>query len=180
MDSPNDLPPPPAKAQLRARLQAGRAALEAQIAALTDAQLVARAEEDAWSVKDHIAHLTAWEAGIAALLRRESRPAAMGVTQEVFEEEGFDTANDVIFAAHADEPLARVLAESHRAHEALLAALDALSDEELRRPYATFETGEAGEPDAPQIWGYIAGNSFGHYEEHLPWIRAAVEALGPG
>jgi len=47
----------------------------------------------------------------------------------------------------------------------------ALSDEQLELPYDRYVapfTADTGNP----VGMSIAGNSFGHYEEHLPWIEA--------
>ena len=40
---------------------------------------------------------------------------------------------------------------------------------ELQRPYSHFYPGAGN--DNP-IWHWIAGNAFGHYAEHRPWLEA--------
>ena len=52
--------PPTSKAELLGRIRREHAALEQTIARLSDDQMLAAAEHD-WTVKDLLAHITAWE-----------------------------------------------------------------------------------------------------------------------
>ncbi|MBC7872040.1 MAG: hypothetical protein H7Y09_14435, partial [Chitinophagaceae bacterium] len=50
-----------------------------------------------------------------------------------------------------------------------------LSDADLMRPYNYYQPESA---QAAPIIDRIAGNTFGHYEEHIPWMQAIVEGSG--
>jgi len=73
-------PPPSGPAELRAQLDAGLAPFLAVIDRLSAPPLTELRDAAGWTVRDHLTHLAAWADGVAALLRREDRWAAMGLT----------------------------------------------------------------------------------------------------
>lgn len=83
-------------AELSTRIARGRAELEEWLATLTQAQLTTPRQEG-WSIKDHLVHIAAWEAGITALFRGESRFAAMGVDMSKVAPDDFSAINQQIF-----------------------------------------------------------------------------------
>jgi hypothetical protein len=165
---------PKAKVELLERIERARAALDETTGARSEAQLVAPGPFEGWSVKDHLAHLAAWEAGLAALLRKEHRYAAMGVA-DVDEETALssdaDALNAIIHARTKDRSLADVRGALRDAQKRLLESLAALSDEDLRRTYSHYQTEEPGEDSGAPILRWIAGNSYDHYAEHQRWIE---------
>ncbi|MCL4302053.1 MAG: maleylpyruvate isomerase N-terminal domain-containing protein [Anaerolineae bacterium] len=164
---------PPTKTDLLARMAQARAALEQALGQLSEAQLTRPGPAGGWAIKDHLAHLAAWERGIAALLQRRPRWPAMGLDEaaiSTYDEAGI---NDLIYQQHKDRSLAEVLADFHEAHRQMLAALDGLSDAELFKPYAYY-TGEAAGDDMRPIIGWIIGNTYEHYAEHQAWIEAML------
>ncbi len=70
--------------------------------------LMARAG-DGWTVKDHLAHIGAWEHSLRGLIEGQDRLKAMGVHEPL--EEDTDVVNDAVFKLHADETAAQALAE---------------------------------------------------------------------
>jgi hypothetical protein len=68
---------PQSKAELISELTAGWQMLEDRLSSLSETQLTARRAPSEWTIKDHVAHLMAYEQGIVALLRREPRWEAM-------------------------------------------------------------------------------------------------------
>lgn len=162
----------PTKAELLERIAHGRAALEAMTGKLSDAQLTTPGK-DGWTIQDHLVHLAAWESGIAALLRHESRWQAMGV-QDLVRADDFDSINAKIRELHQQRTLQETRDYFRQTHLDLLAALGALSDADLLKPYAHYQPDAPRDGDANPILNWIAGNTFGHYEEHIEWIRAWV------
>jgi hypothetical protein len=77
---------------------------------------------------------------------------------------------------HAGKSHAEVRAMLEESHTRMIATLRAMQDADLIRPYS-FYNPEAPEDrrDAP-IVGWIAGNTFGHYQEHRPWVEALAAA----
>jgi uncharacterized damage-inducible protein DinB len=172
----DDEPPLPRdKAELIARIAQARVALADAIAPLSDEQLVTAGPYEGWSVKDHLAHLAAWERGIAALLRRAPRYEAMGVDRDTYlNARSADDVNAVIHAATKDRPLADVLASLKSAQEELLDALAPLSDDDLRKTYSYYQPDEPGEDSGAPIVKWVAGNTYEHYAEHQEWLGASV------
>ena len=173
-DSEEEDMPPGGPAEMRARLDAGLGKFLAAIDSLDERQLIELRDAAGWNVRDHLLHLAAWADGIAALLRREQRWATMGVADPGPGPIDYDTMNEQIVAPlrhlSAAEARARLVAADARVREAVAA----LSDEELELPYERYVppfTGDGGHP----VGAYIAGNTFGHYAEHLPYIRRIAQ-----
>jgi uncharacterized protein (TIGR03083 family) len=167
---------PISKTNLMQRIRESRAALEELIAPLSEAQLEAR-QGEGWAIKDHLAHITVWERGIARLLQGEPRYEAMGVDALVRQGEHMDVLNEHIYQQHAALAGTEVLQMFRDAHRELLAALAGLSDEDLLRPYATYAVHDEPQPDSAgkdPIVGWIAGNTFGHYDEHAGYMRDSL------
>jgi uncharacterized protein (TIGR03083 family) len=125
---------------------------------------------DGWTVKDHLVHLAAWEESLLALLEGRDRAAAMGAAG--MEDGGADTINAAVFEQHRDEAPDNALAGFRETHRRLLERLDELSDEDLSRPYSHFQPGTE---DERPVCGWVAGNTFEHYAEHLSYIRPALK-----
>jgi uncharacterized protein (TIGR03083 family) len=164
---------PQTKADLLVWMTQGRTALEQVLGQLSEAQLTASGPNGGWTVKDHLAHLAAWERGIAALLQRRPRWAAMGLDEATISNYDEEGVNALIYRQNKDRPLTEVLADFHEAHRQILAALDDLSDAELFKPYASYSGEPAGDDTRP-IVGWIAGNTYEHYAEHQAWIEAML------
>ena len=132
-----------------------------------------------WSVKLHLGHIADWEVGILALLRNESRLAAMGLTPAFARQFGSSDAGDTdaMNAAMADrtakQSLADVLFRYDRVHENLVAQLATMADTDLQLPYSHFAP-EATPADPAPILNWIAGNTFEHYAEHTQWIAEGL------
>jgi len=162
------------KAELLERIEAARAALDQAIGQLSDAQLVAPGPYEGWSVKDHLAHLAAWEQGIAALLQGRPRYAAMGVDEPTYLTAGTDAINAAVYERNKDGPLREVLADFRQTQRDLLAALAALSDADLLKTYSHYQPDEPGKDRGEPVLKWIVGNTYEHYAEHQAWIEALV------
>lgn len=138
---------------------------------LTLEQLTVPTDAAGWTVKDHVMHIAVWERGIVGLLRHQVRHAAMGVDDETWEKD-YDEINAVIFEQHRHMTWPEVRSALNAVHDELLAEIAKLEDADLMRPYRDFEDGSTA--DEP-ILGWIDGNTFLHYEEHMPWMDAIVK-----
>lgn len=154
------------------RLNAGWTQLQDFIGSLTEEQLTVPTDTAGWTVKDHLIHLAVWQAGITALLNHKTRWEGMGISREQFLSEDYDATNSIIQQQHKDEPLFDVLATLRAEHQRLLDTLEGLTDEDIARPYKHYAPDS--DRDAPVVY-WMAGNTYGHYEEHLPWMQAIVD-----
>lgn len=162
------------KAELLRRIAAGRREFDALIDSLNEQQLT-RPGPEGWSVKDHLAHLAMWEAGVAALLRREPRWEAMGVDAETVArnyegDDDEDGINAIIHRQTKGLSLAEVKELFARAQRELTDAVEVMAEEDFHKTYRAFQ------PDLPSdsgnpIWPVVVGNTYGHYAEHAEWIR---------
>jgi Protein of unknown function (DUF1706) len=169
----NDIAPPDSAAELVERVRAARASLESAIAGLSEAQLTQLGPQG-WSVKDHLAHIAAWERGLTAVLRRRPQAEGFDLTQEEFAKLKLDQLNDVLFRRDNAVSLDVALNEARRAHAQLMEALERLRDDDLQKTIA-----EYGGPSTDQrpLLVRIAQDSYAHYAEHQVWIGELLSAL---
>ena len=163
---------PQTKAELMTQLAAGRQLLEERLRSSSDAQLTAQCAPGEWSIKDHVAHLMVYEQGMAALLRCEPRWAAMQLSVKfVRDSTSFDEINAILYEHHRDRPASEILVALRDVHQELLRALAGLTDEDLFKPYAAYQPHDPEANERDPVLGWIMGNTYEHYAEHLPWIE---------
>jgi hypothetical protein len=164
---------PQNKADLIARIQHERAALERVISTLNDAQMIMPGPEG-WSVKDHLAHIVAWEqilvhahlGGQSFAEAAQMDEATAAATAHMTAETGL---NEWLYQRDKSRPLAEVLTDFQQSHQQVLAALDKLEWAELLQPRAPHT------PDAAPRLAYIRGDTYEHYQEHRRIIDAMME-----
>jgi len=155
------------KEQLLQRIERSWASLDELISGLAGAQLT-RPGPDGWSVKDHLAHLAAWNLSLVALLEGRDRDAALGVWDVPSE---VDSVNDLLHRRYLDLVVDDVRALQAGSREMVRDALARLTDEDLSRPYAYFQPDDPGPNAGQPVLGWITGNTDEHAEEHLAYIR---------
>ena len=129
---------------------------------------------DGWAVKDHLAHVAAWEASLIGLLQGADRATAMGLAANGDEET--DELNDEIWHLHRDKSPQEALAYFRDTHAALMRVLGKLSDDDLQRPYNDYQPNDPRDPDdnRPAL-DWVAGNTWEHYDEHREWIGQLIK-----
>ena len=131
-----------------------------------DAGGLTKLGKDGWSVKDHLAHVAAWEHSLAALIEGRDRLEAMGVRGV---EENTDVINEAVRKLHEGDVADEALAYFRDSHVQMVAALGKLSDADLQKPYSHFQPSDPDEK-RPAI-GWVAGNTYEHYAKHIGWIN---------
>jgi hypothetical protein len=162
------------KDELLRRLEAAWDELLEVLVGLDDAAKSRVNPESGWAIKDHLSHLAVWESGITYLLTGRPRHEGMGISAEQWRDLTMDEINTVLYQAGRDRSPAEAMAHMRMAHEEMLNTLTALNDADLRRDYAEFDSGER--PTGQPIIGWIIGNTYEHYQEHLGYIREALAA----
>ncbi len=152
------------KAELLAAIRRDRATLDTLVASLTEAQMIAPALDTGWSIKDAIAHISAWESRCARWLELVS----LGVTPDRPEVNDVDGANARDYAAAKQQPLSSVLASSRDAHAAMVRSVEALSEADLA------DEERFGWPTCQMA----SSNSDEHYREHVEQIQAWLTHKG--
>lgn len=112
-------------------------------------------EPGLWTVKDHLAHLTAWRINVARLL-----DAGRTGTEAPTMDDDVEGSNARVYAANRDKTADEVKANARSAYDTLDAAIAACSDEDLVKPHPR--------PRSPGVvlWQTVPGHVH-HVAEHL-------------
>ncbi len=146
------------KQELLAEMQAGRARLEGVLAKLSEQEMQVPALFDAWTIKDWLGHLEYWERRAAEiyLALRDGKQVPLSGYATV------DELNNSVYAANRDRPLADVRRDEENAYHSLVVMVENAPEADMSNPQRFAWTN--GQPFSE----WIAGNSYGHYEEHWP------------
>jgi hypothetical protein len=128
---------------------------------------------DGWAVKDHITHVSAWELSLIGLFEGNDRLEAMGLAAD--SDTATDAINTALFELHRPKTADQALAYFRDTHAQLMAVMAKMTDSDLELPYSHFQPGSAKEEgrDRPVI-GWVAGNTYDHYAEHVGWIKTSL------
>jgi len=164
---------PMTKARFLETLQAERSAWEALLDEVGEERVSEPGAAGDWSVKDIIAHVTAYERGLVEWLEAASRGEA--VTFDLLDHPDLDYRNAVIYAENRDRPLEEVLRASEAVFRRLLARVEALPEEDLLDPGRTAWFVEPRWKQRRALWECIADDSYRHYHQHVPGIRGWLD-----
>jgi len=159
---------PKTKAELLDAMRAKRAAWESLLDEVGEARMLEPGVDGEWAVKDVIAHVTVYERWTLNRLQTGLR-GEQYVRTELDQLEDVDQRNAGYHAIDSRKSLAQVRAEAQEAYAGLLALVESVSDDDLHNPARFGLRADAVPLDM------IAGNGFGHYEEHIPQIRAWLD-----
>lgn len=164
------------KAELLAVLRADRAALEAALGAIGEARMAIPGESGAYSAKDIVGHLAAYERALVIWLN-EAR-AGRAFVDPVLDQPDLAARNAVVFAANQNRSAQALLAAFWSARYALEAAIAALDDAWLEDPAATawFVAPRWGNPKP--LWACLLNDSVEHARQHLPDLARLAAADG--
>jgi hypothetical protein len=142
------------KAELLNSMHTGYAVFETLLTPLSTEQMTRPGVNGEWSVKDILSHLTAWHRHLLHLIevtKRSEEPSDIpdGLTT--------DQINDQFYQQNKHRPLGEVLDDFRSTYRQVDDWVNALSEEGLHKsPW----------PGSAPLWGYVAGNTYEHYEEH--------------
>ena len=160
------------KIKLLSMIRTERARWETLLAEVGEGQMTQAGVEGEWSVKDIIAHVTAYERWIVARLQSALRGEALRLEIDQLD---LDQRNARVFEENRNRPLHYVLAESQRVFQQLLKLVQALSDEDLTDPHRLEPFLDPLWTDGLPVWKCIAADSYEHYHQHIPSIRAWLD-----
>jgi hypothetical protein len=141
--------------RLLERLETAWAAFKASYAGLSDSELLEPGVTGAWSVRDIIAHVTAWEEEALKylpLILEGGRPPRYSVTYG-----GIDAFNARMTEQKRGLSLAEVLAQRDETHRRLVALVQSVPADQL--------TGET------RFRRRLRLDTYGHYPQHAEAIR---------
>jgi hypothetical protein len=138
-----------------------RAELQQLLDDLSETHMLAPGALGTWSVRDVLAHLTAWEVDMLTNLGRVKRGAKPGTTR--WTQATIQKQNETWHAEMRDRPLNSVLADFDGARKQTLRVLEGLSDQEAAKPVDWLQGRSLAE--------YVAELTLNHEREHLEHLR---------
>ena len=151
--------------ELLAALVAARAKLDAALAGMGPEEMTAPGPVGDWSVKDLLAHVTAWDVDLLTNLGKVRRGQKPGRTQ--WDSAGIQAQNEAWQAELKDRPLERVLADYAGVHQQLLRGVRSLSDAELEAPADWLQ----GRPLAKYFVDHVVTHEDEHAVELAEWRK---------
>lgn len=163
---------PKNKAELQAHMAHGWAWLQDEMGQWSADQMTIPIDAGGWTIKDHLAHLAAWQRSMLFLLSHRPRHLGLGVEEPLYLSDNTDAINTAIQRLHKDDVLADVLAELARVYQTLIDRVTALSEADLQKTYSDYLPDEPGTDSGDPILWRINGNVGAHFADHIPWMRA--------
>ena len=142
------------RAALDNAIRSGRRRFDGALAAFDDDAMGERIDET-WTRRDVVAHVEAWERRVVDLL------CALRTGDPVPEPVEIDELNERFQVASHDRSLADVRQGERQAYEAMLAAIEGATDEEL------FDGAHFAWTEGEPLASWFRGNGDEHYDEHL-------------
>jgi tetratricopeptide (TPR) repeat protein len=133
---------------------------------LSEAQRETCGTYEQWCAKDVLAHIAFWKERMAGRVTA----AARGESLERMED--YEQVNAACFAAHQHESWKQVWAYATEAHQALVAATEALSEAQLNDPTLMPQQG------GRLPWRLVVGTGYTHAMTHLASYYAAHDQPG--
>ncbi len=164
-----DLTRPHDAAALMTRIGQAWTTLENLVAGASEAQLTAQSKDGGWSVKDHLAHISAWEGRLLAFLDGRTWADYWELPQSENLALDTDGLNAIIGDRVRGRTPQEVIANWPATHQRVVVRLQALSDADLKAPYIDPDDPSEREPLLGS--GVLDGNTYEHYEEHAVGIR---------
>lgn len=131
-----------------------------------DAQKMTAPDENGWSPKDNLAHLSEWMNSLMGY-HIDKRPAeeVMRLTPEQTKDWDMEVINPVLFERNKNRSIEDVMDELKQTYEKLLAKLDAMSFEDLLKPR------HANDPEKRPLLLWVLGDTTEHFSEHRETIE---------
>jgi hypothetical protein len=151
---------PSTHSELLAELDREWASIERICAGLNETDMVAPGAQGEWSVKDILAHISAWEKYLLDRLGyimtgQHPQYPVMTTWDDVHR------FNAQVFADNQDRPLTSVIIEFRSLYRGVMTVLEALDDDMLSQPY-TYDFPD----DSLTLLRLIRANTTEHYREH--------------
>jgi uncharacterized protein (TIGR03083 family) len=175
-DMPDETGMPQTKAELLDRIDRAWRDLQATIDSLPPGQLITPTNAAGWSVKDHLAHLAAWERAMVFLLNDRPQWEGAGISQEEYFSRDIDAVNEVIRQRTLGTSPADVVQDLEQTNGDLLQRIREMPEDRLQLPYSEFVTGHPGRPgsDEPTIIATLSEDTWQAFDEHRIYIERIV------
>jgi len=149
------------KAELLDSIQSRRREWNETLAEVAEDRMLESGVAGEWSIKDVIAHVTWWDTQTADMLQTKT------LSNVKLWQMPQDVRNDAIYIENRDRPLDEIRQESGAAFLWLIASIESLGEDDLTDPSRYRQMPAEWTP-----WRVIVANTYAHYYQHLPDIRA--------
>lgn len=166
------------RTELIAAISAGWKAYSRLLDGLPDAQWDGPTDDTGWTIKDHVAHVTAWENVMIEIFRSGTPPwQTLQIGEDEFAAHGYTTANALIHARTQGQSVRRARRNRELTHVRLMAMLDALEESEFQRPFSDLAPGAGSATVLESLTAFLIR----HYDAHRRGIEAILaRAATPG
>ena len=160
------------KRELLETMQAERAQWQSLLDEVGTGRMTQAGVAGDWSVKDIVAHVTAYERWLVERLEGARRGEKVEIAADQLD---LEPRNALIQEEHKAEPLPQVLAESQEVFQQLVALVEELGDEDLMDPDRLGAHLDPAWSENQPLWQGIAADSYEHYRQHVADIRTWLE-----
>lgn len=143
------------------------------IGLLTPDEMAREGAHGKWSVKDTLAHLTAWHMRLLGWLEQHRRGERPVLPEPGYTWDDRDVLNEKTWEANKARGLQTVIREFRESHARVLHLVDSLSERELT------DTGRFEWAGGP-LGLLVAHNTYLHYFHHVTKIREWMIRTGTG
>ena len=156
-----EYPAPQSKAELLDWIRQSHDDLEGTLALFRHEQVTEPMLEGDRSIKDLMAHITAWEQVTLSRLAVRTEPERLAEIARQWEDGGVDAFNDRLYMRDKDLPLPEVRLRYNESYDQFVAIVENMPEEDLLVG-GRYPSIWDGEP----LWILIGANSYDHYREH--------------
>jgi hypothetical protein len=153
------------KTGLLNEMRSGYGALEEIMAPLDEAQMTMPGVNGDWSIKDILAHITAWHHHLLDRLQAAARNEKPSLYGTLLDDEGVDRLNEQFYQENKSRSLDEVMTGFHSTYPQILEAVQAMQEEDLTDAQRFSWAG--GIP----LWRFVAADTYEHYLEHISQIK---------
>jgi hypothetical protein len=159
---------PSSKGELIRAMVSARGQFDALVNQIPRSKMALSGASGEWSVKDIVAHVTSYDRwlGLALALRGQKPP------DHWVQDTPLAEFNRKLFDENRDLPLDQVLEDSRRVWAEILEAARAQSE-----TYLFTEQSVPGVPYRFKPSEVLKSESYGHYLDHVPGLKAWIEAM---
>jgi hypothetical protein len=153
------------KKELTEKILASRKQLDAALAHVDNERMPLVILHGEWSVKDLIGHLGFWEAHVVSLF------TTLRMGRKPLPSLELDALNAKVLADSRRLSQTEVQRQEKKAYQDVLALIQKATHEEL------FDGSHFAWTEGRPFYTFIADNTYGHYEEHLPGLLAWLKRI---
>jgi hypothetical protein len=164
------MPRPTSKTDLLIAIEKEKGALDAQLESMDDVHKIVSGIVGVWSVKDVLAHLTAWQQMCLTWYRAGLRDEIPVVPAPGFKWNQTPELNQRIYEEFRDIPLDEILSQFEASHQEILGVIQLLSNKDM------FSAGRYRWTKKNTLGTYIVSATSSHYLWARKEIRKGMKA----